>query len=193
MVVATKSEINKRKKKEEQFKKGLDEKGKMSDKKLCTQIRSAVRQAWMKHDTKLAYLYEKTYPDTNPKTRTKWLVDCEMCHTPTKISAIQVDHLSGEHSLLTLEDVVPFAKSILGVGFEDLQCVCVPCHEAKTYSERYSMSLEEAFKEKEVISKLKQTVAKQKAELKKAGYLPKEISNEAKRRECYRKLLRGEK
>jgi len=189
MVVATKAEITKRKKKEEQFKKGLDENGCMSDKKLCTQIRSAVRQAWMKHDTKLAYLYEKTYPDTDPKTRTKWLVDCEMCKKPTKLGDIQIDHIKGEHALLTLEDVVPFAKSILGVGFDDLQCVCVPCHEAKTYAERYNMSLEEAFKEKEVIAKLKQTVAKQKAELKKAGFSTGEMSNADKRRECYRKLL----
>ena len=190
MVVATKSEITKRGKKLEKFQKALQEDGSMSEKKLCTKIRSAIRQTWMHSDVKLAYLYSHTYPDKNPATRTKWLIDCEMCGKAFKQSDIQIDHKKGEHSLLTLKDVVPFATSILGVTADDLQCLCVPCHEARTYSERYHMSIEEAFAEKEVISKLKQTVAKQKAELKKVGYKPKDISNADKRRECYRKLLK---
>ena len=189
MVVATKSDISKRKKKLESFKKGLNEDGSMSEKKICTQIRSAIRGVWMKHPVKLAYLYEHTYPDKNPNTRTKWLVDCELCGKAFKQSDVQCDHKVGEHSLLTLEDVVPFAQSILGVTHEDLQMLCIPCHEAVTYSERYGMSLEDAFKEKDVISKLKQTVPKQKAELKKGGYSAAEISNADKRRECFREML----
>lgn len=190
MVLATRSDISKRKKKLEQFKKGLEENGSMSEKKLCTKIRSAIRHVWLKSDVKLAYLYSHTYPDTNPNTRTKWLIDCAICGGSFKQSEIQIDHIVGEHSLLTLNDVVPFAKSILGVTHKDLRCLCINCHEIVTYAERYGMSLEEATKEKAVIAKLKQTVAKQKAELKKAGYKPTEISNADKRRECYRKLLK---
>ena len=193
MTLASKFDIDKRKKKLEGFLRGLDDKGKMSEKKLCTQIRSAVRLAWMKHDTKLALIYEKTYPDKNPNTRTKWLIDCECCGKPTKLGDIECDHKKGEHSLLSLEDVLPFAQSILGVSFEDLQLVCRDCHSAITYSERYNMTLEEAFAEKSVIAKLKQTVPKQKQELKLAGYKPKDISNADKRRECFRELLRRSK
>ena len=193
MTLATKLDIDKRKKKLEGFLRGLDDKGKMPEKKLCTQIRSAVRLAWMKHDTKLALIYEKTYPDTNPSTRTKWLIDCECCSKPTKLGDIECDHKKGEHSLLSLEDVLPFAQSILGVSFEDLQLVCRDCHSAITYSERYNMTLEEAFAEKSVIAKLKQIVTKQKQELKLAGYKPKDISNADKRRECFRELLRRSK
>jgi hypothetical protein len=51
------------------------------------------------------------------------------------------------------------------------------------------MSMEDARAEKSVIAKLKQTVTKQKAELKKAGYKATDISNADKRRICYRELL----
>ena len=189
MTLATKSDIEKRKKKLDTWLRGLNEDGSMSEKKLCTLLRSSVRNVWMRHPVKLSYLYSKTYPDKNPATRTKWLIDCEMCNCSFKTSDVQVDHVHGEHSLLSLGDVVPFATSILGVSHEDLQILCIPCHEALTYSERYNMTLEEAFAEKDVIAKLKQTVPKQKQELKYAGFKPKDISNADKRRECYRKMI----
>ncbi len=124
----------------------------------------------------------------NPNTRTKWLVDCECCNQSFKTSAVQVDHVKGEHSLKTFDDLLPFAESILGVSHEDLQVVCIPCHEAITYSERYGVTLEDAFKEKVVISKTSQTVALQKKELAKFGYTGASVSNEEKRRNCYRDL-----
>ena len=190
MVLATKADINKRKKKLETFLKGLNDDGSMSEKKMCTQIRSAIRGVWMKHPVKLAYLFSHTYPDKNPATRTKWLGDCALCKGSFKQGDLQIDHIKGEHSLLTLDDVVPFANSILGVTQKDLRLLCIPCHEVVTYAERYHMSIEEATAEKAVIAKLKQTVAKQKAELKKAGYKPVDISNADKRRVCYRELLK---
>lgn len=189
MVTPTKEEIAKRKKKLEQFEKGLDDSGKMSEKKLCSQIRSAIRQVWMKHDTKLAKIYRQTKPDMDDSTRTKWLIECECCGEDTKLGDIECDHISGEHPLLSLEDVLPFAENILRVGYEDLQLICKDCHSIITYSERYGMSFEDAKKEKGVIAKLKQSVTKQKQELKKAGFKDKDISNADKRREAYRKLL----
>jgi|TARA_A100001391_G_scaffold33224_1_gene17963 hypothetical protein len=192
MVTPTKEEIEKRKKKLEQFEKGLDEYGKMSEKKLCSQIRSAIRQVWMKHDTKLAKIYKQTKPDMDDSTRTKWLIECECCGKDTKLSDIECDHKLGEHSLKTLEDVLPFAESILRVEYKDLQLVCTDCHSTITYAERYGMSFEDAKKEKGVIAKLKQSVTKQKQELKKAGFKDKDISNADKRREAYRKLLNNQ-
>ncbi|ASU03311.1 homing endonuclease HNH [Pseudoalteromonas phage J2-1] len=190
MAVPSKADISKRKKKLETWLKGLEEDGSMSEKKLCTLLRSAVRNVWMRHPVKLSYLYSKTYPDMNNATRTKWLIDCEHCNKSFKTGDVQVDHIIGEHSLLTLEDVVPFAESILGVSHEDLRILCIPCHEAITYAERYNMTIEEAFEEKKVIVKIKQTVAKQKSELKKFGYKASDMSNNDKRRELYRELLK---
>ncbi|AUR86257.1 hypothetical protein NVP1084O_050 [Vibrio phage 1.084.O._10N.261.49.F5] len=192
MTVPSKVDIQKRKKKRDDLWKGLNENGSMTEKKLCTQLRSAIRQVWMKHPTKLSLIYDRTIPDMDDSTRTKWLIECESCHNTFKLNDVEINHKRGENPLQTLEDVLPFAQSILGVSHEDLEVLCKPCHAAFTYSERYGVTLEEAFKEKEVISKLKQTVVKQKAELKKAGFSASETSNEEKRRECYRKLFKGE-
>lgn len=191
MTVPSKSDLEKRKKKRNDLWKGLNEDGSMTEKKLCTQLRSAIRQVWMKHPTKLSFLYDRTVPDIDDKTRTKWLIECECCHNMFKLNDVEINHKKGENPLQTLEDVLPFAQSILGVCHDDLEVLCKPCHSALTYSQRYNVTLEEAFKEKEVINKLRQTVAKQKAELKKAGFSTKDISNESKRRECYRKLLQN--
>ena len=192
MTVPSKSDIEKRQKKLEQFKKHLDEDGRVSEKKLCSDLRSAIRAVWMKHDTKLSYLYERTVPDMNPDTRTKWLVQCECCKEMFKLGDVEINHLKGENPLRTLDDVLPFAQSILGVSYDDIEILCKPCHSIFTYAERYGVSLEAAKKEKAVIEKINQTVAIQKKELLAAGFKAQDISNEDKRREAYRKLL-GEK
>ncbi len=193
MTLASESDIKKRQEKLDKMLSKLNEDGSMPESKLCTQLRSAVRQVWKMHDVKVSYLLKKSYPDTDPTTRTKWLVDCECCGKAFKTSDVQVDHIQGEHSLKTFDDLKPFAESILRVNHDNLQIVCVPCHEAITYAERYDMTLEEAFDEKAVISKLSQTVANQKKELQSFGYKPADISNEEKRRCCYRELKQEDK
>lgn len=190
MTVPSKADLAKRKKALEGFKKKIGDDGRMTEKALCSAMRSAIRALWMKHDVKLAFLYENTIPDLNPNTKTKWLYKCEYCGGLFKQSDIQVDHRCGEHPLTTLEDILPFAQSILGVTKEDLAITCIDCHAIKTYSERYGMSLEDAKKEKAIIAKTNQTVAAQKKELLAAGYKAKDISNEEKRREAYRELLK---
>jgi len=191
MTQPSKEDISKRKDKLDKMLRGLEDDGSMSEKKLCTQLRSAVRQVWAMHDVKVSYLMSQSYSDMNMATRTKWLVDCECCGESFKTNDVAVDHIKGEHSLKTFEDLVPFATSILGVSHDDLQICCHTCHDAKTYSERYGMSLEEAFAEKEVIVKINQKVPIQKKELLSHGFLAKEITNNDKRRDCYRKLLKG--
>lgn len=193
MTVPSKADIEKRKKALEKFKAGLDAEGRCTEKSLCTAIRSAVRKTWMRHPTKLAYLYEHTYPDMNPDTRTKWLCDCEMCGKAFKLADIEVNHKKGENSLLSFDDMAPFAKSILGVGFEDIEVLCKDCHAILTYSERYGVSLDEARKKKVVIQKLKQKVATQKKELLAYGFKKSDITNEDLRQACYEKLLEENK
>lgn len=190
MTVPSQADINKRKKALEGFKKKLDADGRASEKALCSAIRSAIRSVWLKHDTKLAYLYERTIPDMNPNTRTKWLIQCESCGEMFKLSDVEVNHLRGENQLLSFEDVLPFTQSILGVGYDDIEVLCKDCHAIQTYSERYGVTLEEAKLEKDVIKKINQKVTTQKKELLAAGYKASDISNEEKRRDAYRKLLR---
>lgn len=190
MTVPSQADINKRKKALEGFKKKLDADGKASEKALCSAIRSAIRGVWMKHDTKLAYLYERTIPDMNPNTRTKWLIQCECCGEMFKLGDVEINHKKGENQLLSFEDVLPFTKSILGVGFDDIEVLCKDCHSTLTYSERYGVTLDQARLEKDVIKKINQAVAVQKKELLAHGYKATEISNEEKRRDAYREILK---
>lgn len=190
MTVPSDADIKKRRKALEGFKKKLDAEGRASEKALCSAIRSAIRGVWMRHDTKLSYLYERTIPDMNPNTRTKWLIQCESCGEMFKLSDVEVNHLRGENQLLSFEDVLPFTQSILGVGYDDIEVLCKDCHAVQTYSERYGVTLDEAKLEKDVIKKINQKVTTQKKELLAAGYKASDISNEEKRRDAYRKLLK---
>lgn len=122
-------------------------------------------------------------------TRTKWLIQCECCGDMFKLGDVEVNHKCGENQLLTFEDVLPFTQSILGVGFDDIEVLCKVCHSTQTYAERYDMTFDEAKKEKRVIEKINQTVAIQKKELLAAGFTTTEVSNQDKRRDCYRKLF----
>ena len=46
-----------------------------------------------------------------------------------KQTNMQLDHIHGEHSLLTLEDVVPFAQIIDGVTEDEVMVLlCIQCH-----------------------------------------------------------------
>ena len=129
----------------------------------------------------------------NPNTRTKWLIQCECCGEMFKLGDVEINHRKGENQLLSFEDVLPFTKSILGVGFNDIEVLCKDCHSIQTYSERYGVSLEEAKLEKYVIQKINQTVAIQKKELLAYGYKASEVSNEEKRRDAYRQILKETK
>lgn len=71
----------------------------------------------------------------------------------------------------------------------NMQILSTEYHKVLTYANKHNLSIEEATAEKGVIAKLKKTVPKQKAELIKYGYSVDEVSNDGKRRECYREML----
>lgn len=190
MVIASKVDIRKRTSKEQAFLKKLDSTGRATEKSLVSAVRGAIRKTWMKHPTKLAFLMKYTYADLDPTTRTKWLVDCMQCKSAFKQTEVEIDHIKGNHACSQLKDIVEYAKTILHVGFNDLQILCKECHSIKTYSDKMGISFEDSEKEKKIIAKTLQTVTKQKEELTKAGFTPSEISNNTKRRDCYRKLLK---
>ena len=180
-------------KKKEDFKKSLIKTiggDKLSDKKMCTILRSSVRQTWMMSPVRLLKLEMGRIADMNESTRTKWLIECEHCNNKFKMTDVEVDHVKGEHKLLTLSDVEGFARSILDVTLNDLQIICKPCHALKTYSERYDVSIEYARTELKVIEWLKvNKTPKQSEFLLSVGFEKGEITNPSKRRDAYRTYL----
>lgn len=191
------------KKKQQQLAKQLknicNKTGKQREKDIVAVVRGAVRKAWMRSNTKLSLLAKSAIHVTDvPKDRlpkgltkaSKWLYECSMCKDYFIPSKIQCDHIKGEHSLKTYDDMVGFTQSILDVGWEDLQLLCVDCHSYKTYSERYNVTLDEARKEKEVIAIMNSGVVKQKAFIKKHGVTP--ATTIDNRRNQIRDILKGD-
>lgn len=144
MTVPTEAEIKKKKQKLEQLKKKLDDSGKTPEKVIVSTIRGAIRRSWMRFPTKLALLEMNCIPDMREETKTKWLYRCAHCDGLFKAADIEVDHKMGENPCNTLEDVAQYARSLLGVSWDDLQILCKPCHLVKTYQERYAVSEEDA-------------------------------------------------
>ena len=152
MTVPSQADLKKREAKLQQFLKKLDADGKPQEKHVLSVVRGAIRSAWMKSDVKLAYLYMNTIPDMDDKTRTKWLVKCEMCGELFKLGDIEIDHKWGNHTFTKVEDFESYFNNILMVGFDDLAILCKEDHAVKTLSESQGISIEAARTEKKVIA-----------------------------------------
>ena len=152
MTTPSQLDIKKRQTKLQQFLKKLDADGKPQEKHVLSVVRGAIRQAWMKSDVKLAYLYMNTIPDMDDRTRTKWLVKCEMCGELFKLGDTEIDHKFGNHTFTKVEDFENYFNNILMVGFDDLSILCKEDHAVKTLSESLGISIESARTEKKVIA-----------------------------------------
>lgn len=173
------------KKKQQQLDKQLknvcNKTGKPREKDILTVVRSAVRKAWRFAPTKVSLLIKSAvYVEDVPKKlrppkltgNSKWLYKCEICEKYYIQSKVQVDHIVGEHSLKSYEDMVGFTRAILDVSWDDLRILCIECHSIATYSERYGVTYEEAKALKDVIAVTKLTAAKQKKWLSDRGVKP---------------------
>ena len=185
------SDIKKREAKLQQFLKRLDKDGKPQEKHVLSTVRGAIRNAWMKSDVKLAYLYMNTIPDMDNSTRTKWLCRCEMCGELFKLTDVEIDHRSGNHSFTKIEDFEKYFNNILMVGFDDLQILCKDDHAVKTLSESLGITIEEARVEKQVIALCKLKASQQDAFLAKHNVVC--AKNAVARRNAIREVLKGER
>lgn len=118
------------------------------------------RYLWSKNPVKLEFIKQNRIkiPNPNPKGKVKevWGGVCALTGETHVIGDMEVDHISGNHSLKTLDDLVPFVKGIVMVTLEDLQLVSKEAHKIKSYAEKQGISFEEAKIEKEVIELIKQ-------------------------------------
>lgn len=182
-----------------QLAKVCPETGRPREKDVLSVVRSAVRKSWMRHPAKLSLLMKNAIHVTDvpkdqlpPKlnARTKWLYKCNIEGTYHIGSDVEVDHIKGEHSLKSYDDMVGFTRSILDVGWSDLQILSKEAHACLTYAERYGLTYDEAKQEKEVIAIINSGVVKQKEWLKKNGVTP--ASTIDKRRDQIREVLKNE-
>lgn len=165
--------------------------------KYMSWLRGGLRRGlWMRHPIKLELLNKKRFRQEygefkSGKTKTRWAATCEICQCDHPMKDIEVDHRVGHHSLQTLEDITQFIYSIVLVSEDDLQLVCKPCHEIKSYADKHGLTFEQARAEKEVIKILKLPAAKQKQWLEEQGVSPARSLKE--RSEQIREVLRESK
>ena len=162
----------------------------ITETELVAWVRRKLDEVWMKCPQKLAFLAKMRVPDYNPDTRRASMWVCNICKEGFSATDIQVDHISGEHEFTKLEQLVEFANKRFMVGYNDLQCLCIPCHQNKTLAERMGVTLEEAKVEKQVIAICKGSVSSVQAFLLERGITP--ASNGEKRRNQVREALRQE-
>jgi hypothetical protein len=192
MTVPSQADIKKREDKLKEFMKKLNEDGSPQEKHVVAVVRSAIRQAWMKSDVKLAYLYSKTIPDMDDSTRTKWLIRCEICEGLFKLSDVEIDHVHvGGSSFTKVEDFPNYFNNILMVNFDGLQVLCKEgCHRTKTLSESLNISFDDAKIEREVIQICKMKAVQIDKWLSDRGMTV--AKNPQSRRDAVREVLKNE-
>ncbi|UPW35928.1 putative HNH endonuclease [Pseudomonas phage EM] len=121
-------------------------------------VRGGIRRyLWSKNPVKLEFAKARRIKiaNTNEKSKLRnpfvWGYVCEQCGKETPQSNVEIDHKTGEFSLKRVEDIQSFVEGVVFVRMEDLAVLCKPCHEIKTYAERYGLPLEEAGIVKQVI------------------------------------------
>ena len=153
-------------------------------------LRGQFRRAWSRHPVRISYKNSREYPaPPGYYGKAKKLVDCESCLTPTPKSYIEVDHIESAGSLRSLEDLFGFIQRLLIITWDDLRCLCKPCHEIITLAKKHNYSFEQAKLEKEVIVFKKKSAKEQLYFLKAKGYTEEACSNAAKRIISYRNFL----
>jgi 5-methylcytosine-specific restriction endonuclease McrA len=119
--------------------------------KFMSWVRGGVRLGlWKQHPVKLEFLKASTtlIVNTNPRSMKRFpmvkAVTCALCKETVKASEAEVDHIRGNHSLKSMDDLRSFIESMIIVKMSDLQIACKPCHKIKSYSEREGISFEHA-------------------------------------------------
>lgn len=129
-------------------------------------LRGGIRRyLWSKNPVKLEFIKQNRVkiPNPNPKGKVKevWGGVCALTGNTYPIGDMEVDHKEGNHSLKTLDDLVPFVKGIVMITLDDLQLVSKEAHKIKSYAEKQGISFEEAKAEKTAIELIKKGVDKQ--------------------------------
>lgn len=159
-------------------------------------VRGGIRRSlWNKSPIKLQFLKDNRKRIENPvkanrkRFPTVFGGNCYVCKNDFALKDMEVDHLTGEHSLRKLEDLQKFVEGIVCVSNKDLGLICKSCHKAKTYAERSGMSLEDALTEKEAIAICKLPVAAVRDWITSRGETPEKTAKA--RREQIVNILKG--
>lgn len=157
-------------------------------------LRGGIRKAlWNRYPIKLELMRQKRKRITNPNPKGKlkevWGGECYLCGNDFVQKELQVDHIKGNHSLKTIDDVQSFIEGMLYIDSDDIALVCKSCHKAKSHAERKGISYKEALLEKQAIGMEKELTTKQIKELLTKHNYP--CDNPKDRRKGLIEIIRG--
>lgn len=154
-------------------------------------IRGGIRRSlWNRHPVKLEFIKRNRtkIPNPNPRGKLKevWGATCNITGEILPLKCLEVDHIQGNHSLRSLNDLQSFIEGIVLVKMEDLQFVSKEAHKVKSYAEKEGITFEEAYNVKRAIELVKTKQDKQ--WLIDRGITP--ASNQAARRQQILEVLK---
>lgn len=153
--------------------------GTMTSSQYLAWIRSALRSRWLRWPPRgeALKLARRAYNGSNRLQ--KWEYNCKMCDKWFLAKEVEVDHIEEAGSILTVEDIGPFAGRLY-CETSNLRVLCKPCHKVYTLSQSKGITLEQARIEKAVNERMKDP--KLLAWLEGYGYNKASVSNATKRK-----------
>lgn len=122
-----------------------------------TWMRGSLRRSvWEKYPVKLEFKNEAvSLPPEGYTGRAKSGAICALSGVWEGKSKMEVDHIEGNVSLKSWEDVLPFVMHMVTTK-ETMQLVTKPAHKIKSYAERFGLTYEEADVKKAAIAWFKE-------------------------------------
>ena len=154
--------------------KRMAEQFEISDKEVLSSVRTMIRSCWSDSIFKLEFLKRNSelIVNENPRSKKRFPMvrkyKCAICGGLFGSTEIELDHLDSENTLTSYEHINDFMTNIVLTSPDKLQVLCKDkktkkdgvvrfgCHNLKSYSERYNVSLEQAKAEKQAIELIKQ-------------------------------------
>lgn len=166
--------------------------GTMTESAYLSWIRSALRSKSLRWPPRGKALELARRPYKGPMKQQKWEYQCAICAGWKKMKEVCVDHHPvGAGSILSVEDIGPFANNLY-CEVENLRVLCKePCHAIHTLAEKMGVSFAEAATEKEIIAICNKKVSEVVDFCVAYGYNPSELSNKDKRRSAVSEILKG--
>ena len=157
-------------------------------------VRAGLRKLWANHPIRIEFKKKKqtTMVNTNNRSMKRYPTvaawECSICNCLTK--DIQIDHISDTGGTFTsINDMQAYAEYLYYVNDDNLRCVCKPCHDIVSYSQKQRISYNEAANIKYAIKIMKEENGKDILYfLESYGYS--DCTSDAKRRKAVEAILK---
>lgn len=161
-------------------------------------IRGALRRAlWARYPVRNEFKKELTWNVTEDERkhhklgpRVRKVGKCALTGEIFPASQLEIDHIKPVGRLSSWEDLPSWIGRLL-CPKENMRLVSKDAHKIHTYAEKMGLTFEQAKLEKEVIAFSKLSINQQKLILKKRRVAESEMANAAKRRDAFRRILKG--